>query len=143
MSLQGTYDPSKNLISVAGIPIVGPFGESDLVTCTRNEEGFLLKVGCDGNAARSRNANRSGKIQITIQQSSPTNLKLMILAELDESSATGIGPFLCKDGSDQGTRAEAQNCWITKIPDLKRGKEIGDVTWELETDTLLIHHAGL
>lgn len=144
MALYGTYDPNKTTISVAGINITG-FAAGTFVQCERNEDGFSLVVGADGNATRVRNQNRSGKITLTLQQGSPSNATLSALAVADELDGSGVGAFLAKDASatTTATLASAQNVWITKLAPFERGKEAGEVVWVLETDTLLIKHAGL
>lgn len=135
-----TYDPQKVSISVNNQTIVG-FAPDTFIKAARAEEAFKLTIGADGNGARTRNANRSGAIEITLLASSPSNDILQAQAITDEDLGTGVGPAMIKDNSGTAL-ASAQNSWIQKIPDLERAKELGNVTWVIETDLLRIQQGG-
>jgi len=135
-----TYDPQKVSLSVAGNTITG-YAAGTFIKATRNEDGWMLTIGADGGGARTRNANKSGRVEITLLASSPSNDVLQAQAIVDELEATGVGPLLVKDGSGTAV-ASAGNSWIVKHPDLERGKELGEITWIIETEALAIQNGG-
>jgi len=134
------YDPQSHDVVVDGTPIVG-FAEGTFIKASFNEPQWSLKVGSDGFATRVRNANRSGKIEITLMASSPSNDYLNGLAQADRDTGAGIVPTLVKDR--QGTaRAQAGLSWINQIAPLERGKDLPDITWEMETNFLEMDQGG-
>jgi hypothetical protein len=135
-----TYDPQKTSVTFDGNTIIG-YGGSTFMKAARNEEAYVLTVGADGRSCRTRNANRSGRMEITLLASSPANDVLQSIAIEDELNADGVGSFLFKDASGTALAA-AQNAWVVKIPDLERAKELGEVTWVIETDLLNIQQGG-
>jgi len=137
-----SYDPTNVNVSYNKVPVSG-FGPGAFIKASRNEETWTLQIGNSGTGARNRNPNKSGKIEITVKKSAPVNALLSAIAVTDEQSAQGVGPFLVKDRNTNSALCEAQNAWITKIPDWERGKEDDEVTWVLETDVLTINHDGV
>lgn len=138
--LFGTYDPAKVSLSFGKLSVIG-FSDGTMVKAYRNEDTFSIKIGGDGHGTRVKNANRSGRIEFTLKNSSPSNDQLQAIAILDELSGGGINPAFVKDGSGTAL-AQGQNAWIVKIADLERAKELGDVTWIVETDLLSIQQGG-
>lgn len=136
-----TYDPTKVTLSILGNTITG-YAPDSFVKVSRAEDGFMLTIGADGRGARTRNANKSGQIEITLLAASVSNDVLSALAVLDELTGQGVGPALIKDSSSLLSVAAAQNSWIKKIPDLERAKELGNVTWVIETDHIDIFNSG-
>lgn len=135
-----TYDPQKVTVSVANITITG-YATGSFVKVSRDEDAFVKTVGADGLVARTRNANRAGSIEVTLLQSSPSNDALSALALLDETSGTGVGAAQVKDVSGTSI-ASAQNAWVKKLPDMERGKELGEVTWVIDCDLLNVTVGG-
>lgn len=144
-TFQGTYDPAKCEINVAGFDIGGPLGGGTFIKIARNEDAYTFTPGARGGGARTRNANKSGVIEITVQASSPANGVLSALATADELDGSGVGAFLFKDNSGTGpaTTAEAEHVWVKKPADIERGKEIGEVTWVIEAAELKIAQNGI
>lgn len=136
-----TYDPTQFIITIGANTIVG-FAAGTFIKASHNADAFSLEIGADGKSnTRIRNADQSGKLEITLLKSSPSNDLLSAQAILDRATGQGVVPAQVKDGSGTAVAA-AQNVWITKMADLERGKELGDVTWVLETDELEIIQGG-
>lgn len=137
-----TYDPGQVLINFRGQPILG-FADGSFVRVERNEDAFLTKAGADGEIVRARNRNRSGRVTITLMQSSPSNDVLSQAAIADEKLAgTGMGPLQVKDNLGT-TQVNAPNAWVVKQPAIEFAKEVGTREWVLECDQLVIHTGGL
>jgi hypothetical protein len=148
-----TYDPIKVVVTVGSHTISG-YGENSLVKCERNEDGFKLQVGGSGEAVRSRNPNRSGKITITLLQSSISNEYLSAMANLDESGVAGavaapntaptagVLPVTVKD-TNGNTIWSAEEAWIVKPPAADLEKEAKEREWTFETAFLRYSERGL
>lgn len=143
--LQGTYDPQKVTVLFTGtlfsIQAVG-FAAGTFIKASRNSELFSLQMGNDGQGARSKNPDKSGRVELTLMSSSQSNDEYMAVAALDELSSQGVGVLFIKDNSTASAMVHAANAWITKIPDLERGKEVGEITWVIESDAIEIIQSG-
>jgi len=135
-----TYDPSQVALIVGGFNITG-FADGSFVTVARNADAFALYVGTDGEGTRAKSNNKSGRITITLAQSSDSNAILSGIASLDELSNNGVVPVLVKDSSGLSLYA-AETAWIVKSPDSEFGKELGSREWIIETDNLAMFVAG-
>lgn len=137
----GSYDPQKVVASLAGIQLSG-FAPGTFIKVSRNEDAFALAVGADGGGARTKNANRSGRIEMTFLHTAPVNDALQALYVIDDATGAGVGPFMLKDLSSDIGLVHAQNAWIMKLPDFERGKESGEITWIAETLDVEMFHSG-
>ncbi len=115
------YDPEKVNVAFNGRQL-RMFGD-DMFTLVRNEANVSLKVGVKGDGTYVRNANKSGKLTITLQQASPDIAYLESCAERNVMSNLAI-----TDANDGGKLFFAQNCMVEKTPDTARGKDAGDVS---------------
>lgn len=140
--LLGTYDPTEQDLIFNGVIITG-FAEGTFIKAMRNEPGWSFKPSNSGGGARCRNPNKSGRLEFTLHQGSPSNGVLSAFATADELTAEGVGEALVKDRSTSAAKVTAQNAWVVQIPDYERGKETGDITWIIETDEINIGHDGL
>jgi hypothetical protein len=137
-----TYDVKNVTISVGGATIDG-FGPDAVVKVSRNEDGFSFQPSNSGGGARSKNPNKSGRIEITLLAASPSNAILQAFAVADELRGEGVVEALIKDRSTALALCQAQNAWVVKFPDWERGKTVGDITWILECDDIEMIHDGL
>lgn len=135
-----TFDPKQFSIIVGG-KIISGFADGTFIKITRHEQAFMLKVGVDGEGARAKSGNRSGTFEVSIMNSSASNDDLSAFALADEISGSGVVPVLVRDGSGR-TVAEATTAWVQKFPDSEFGKEIGERTWILETDEIVLFIGG-
>lgn len=135
-----TYDPKQVSLIVGGNIITG-FTDGTFIVAERNENMWNLKVGVDGIGTRAKTNNQSGKLTITLHQSSPSNDALSALAASDELSNTGAVPVLMKDNSGR-TVVTALTAWIQKYANGEFAKEVANRVWVLETDQLVIFDGG-
>ena len=135
-----TYDPKQVSVIIGSQPMRG-FAEGDFVSVERNEDSWTLLVGADGESTRSKNANRSGKVTITLLASSSSNDYLTQLALADDASGRGVFSIMIKDnfGTSIYTAATA---WIVKQPARSFAKEAGSQEWVIETDELIQYSGG-
>lgn len=135
-----TYDPNSVSIIVGG-KIVSGYADGSFVKLSRNEQAFNLKIGADGTGTRVKSNNKSGKLEITLQQSSASNDDLSAIAGADELSNTGVVPLLVRDASGR-TLATALTAWVQKLPDTEFAHETTNRAWVLETDQLVLFVGG-
>jgi hypothetical protein len=135
-----TYDP-KQVTLIVGGKIVTGFTDGTFILAERNENMFNLKVGVDGIGTRAKSNNQSGKLTITLHQSSNSNDDLSALASADELSNTGAVPVLMKDSSGR-TIVTALTAWIQKYANAEFAKEVANRVWVMETDQLIIFDGG-
>lgn len=135
------WDPQKFIITVGSIT-VAQFASGTFIKAMYDNDLYSLEMGADGSGCRIRNADESGKFEITLLKSSPSNDLLSALAVLDRATAQGVVPVQVKDGNGAAV-ASAEKAWVVKPADLERGKELGDVTWTLQTDKLKLIQGGI
>ena len=138
----GTYDPSQQTIVFNGTIIDG-YADDTFIKVSRNEDTFMFKPSNSGGGARSRNPNRSGRFEFTLHGGSPSNAYLSTLARTDELAGTGVGECLVVDRNTAAASCFGAQAWIVKPADFERQKEIGNVSWVIESVDVFIQHDGL
>ena len=116
-----TYDPMKVNITYNNRQL-RMFGDS-MFTLARDEDNVTLKKGVKGDSTYILNANKAGKLTITLQQDSPDVAFLEQCAERNVMANLAI-----TDANDSGSMFFAQNVMVSKLPDGARAKEAADVT---------------
>lgn len=116
-----TYDPMKVNITYNNRQL-RMFGDS-MLTLARDEDNVTLKKGVKGDSTYILNANKAGKLTITLQQDSPDVAFLEQCAERNVMANLAI-----TDANDSGSMFFAQNVMVSKLPDRARAKEAADVT---------------
>lgn len=126
-----TYDPTQVVVVVGG-SIIKSWNS---VTAARDEENFMMTVGTQGEATRTKNANKMGVITLVLPQASVDNLVL----SLSWNQGTQISVSVVdKSGVSLHVIPEAT---ITKAPDAVYGKEAGELEW-LIRGNLSVHTLG-
>lgn len=138
-----TYNSADVSIVFAGIPMSGR-ADGAFLSVERNEDSYSIQVGTDGEATRSKTNNKSGRITITLMQSSQANAALSAFHNAAEAGITdGIAPFLAKDNSGLPPSVyAAEKAWIVRHPTGEFDREAGPREWVLETDNLIIFHGS-
>lgn len=129
-----TYDPLKVNV-IFNNRQLRMFGEN-LFTLARDEANVSLKKGCKGDSTYILNANRAGKLTITLQQESPDIPFLENCAETNVKASLTI-----TDANNQsGIAFFAQDCMVEKTPDRTRGKDAGDVQFVFLIPDIYVRH---
>lgn len=134
MSQVRTYDPALVTITFGNFDL-GGFADGTFITVTRNNDIFSLTVGADGEGTRTKSNDRSGRFELVLQQSSPSNDILSEIAVQDEQSNGGVRPMQVKDNNGTSL-SSGESVWIVKRPDSPFGKETDNRTWTFETNCL-------
>lgn len=135
-----TYDPGLIVVQYGPYLLTG-FADGTFVKASRNEDTFKVYVGADGTPARSRSRNKSGTMELTLAQTSPSNDALSAAHAADELLGAGVYPFMIKDLNGT-TLVAAAEAWVTKPADVEEGKEVTGRAWKLETGALTIWPGG-
>lgn len=141
MSVVRTYNPSRVVIIMNGLPMSG-FADGTFLNVTMAADGVVTQVGADGEIARAVNTDRRCTVTITLQQTSPSNAFLSGLFEMDTLTCGGtIGPILVQDlcGSTLFMAAQA---WVVKPADMEFAKEVGTRAWQIETGAPSVYLVG-
>lgn len=125
-----TYSAEEVAVIVGGVRITG-YADGTFITVRRDEQAYNKVTGADGKTSRARTANRSGQVEMVLQQTSPGNDVLSGLMLADEAGDQGVVPVLVKDGSGN-TRHFAASAWVQQKPDEAFGKQIENRTWIID-----------
>lgn len=135
-----TYAPEKLAIIVGGFIMQG-YADGTFVNVERNTETFQTVVGADGEGTRVKSADKSGKITITLKQSSDSNDVLSGLEIADEATLQGYVPVLVKDANGRSLYA-AETAWVEKPANAEFSKELSNREWVIATDKLIPFTGG-
>lgn len=136
-----TYDPKQQTLVFNGIKLDG-FAKGTFIKVSRDEDTFTYQPNNSGGGARSRNPNKAGKFEFTLQRASPSNAALMAIAVADELRGEGVGEAFVKDRTSDSAYCQAANAWVVKPPDYERENEVGDITWVIQAQEVDIRHSG-
>lgn len=134
------YDPSQVAFNVGGVDTNG-FAEGTFIKVTRNKDAFTTVVGSDGEATRVKTIDISGLLEVTLQQSSPSNDYFSSLATRDEQSSTGNVPIFMTDKNGT-TIARCKTGWVKKKPDSEFSNVSSNRVWVFETGALFYDVGG-
>lgn len=134
-----TYDPNGGTLTVGGNIITG-FAPDTIVTIERNEAMWSLQVGADGEAARSKSNNRSGRFTFSLMQTADSNRILSGMAFIDETTGGMAVPVMYKHGDNIFI---AETGWIIQFPSSEFAREAGPREWVVETDIIIMKLAGV
>ena len=136
------YDPASVVMLFGGIPM-GGFSEGTFISAAQNAESFSLFVGVNGEAARSLTNNQSGRIELTLLQSSASNdvLSAFHAADLVAPRGISVGAVQVKDLNGRVLML-ANTSWITKFPEISFSSGVGSFSWTIETDRMIFNVGG-
>lgn len=134
------YDPA-NVKLVVGTTLVEGFAEGSFCNLEFNEDLFSLQVGSDGESARSKKNNMSGRLTIRLMPGAAANIPLGIQLNADRALGAGIAPFKLTDLST-GTTFSAANSWIVKDPGHDFQTEAQAKEWVIESDNIVTVHGA-
>jgi hypothetical protein len=135
-----TYDAGRVVITFGPHVLTG-YADGTFVKASRDEDTFKKRVGADGFGTRIRMRNKGGSVELTLEQTSPSNDFLAATLLSDELLGTGVMPLVVKDLGGT-TVAAAGEAWIRKPADIEGAKEAGTRTWILDTCDLAIFPGG-
>lgn len=130
-----TYDPTKVSVVCGGEKIKG-FAPGTFVVVERLSEAYRLIKGSEGTHTRSKTHDNTGRITITLLQTSEANQALAGFWDEDEE---GRGTFDVEiQDATGGFGIVTGTFWIAQYPRLESGVTDSDREWVLETDNLSV-----
>lgn len=119
-----TYDPAAVRLSVAGILLAG-FAPGQFITFAPDAPPITDAYGVDGEPARWQTGNPFANLDFQLMHTSPSNVVLSNLANVDLLTQAGIFPVVLEDKSNpddsQPTRLIAGRAWIQSWPTISYG----------------------
>lgn len=119
------YDFKSTSVIVDGKYLTG-FMDGTAIKAEKNEDNKVPHVGADGAVTFSNSANETGKITVTLKQSSPSLTQLIALAK----SKTSVFPVKVFDANTNQLRCGGNQAVIIKTPSVEWGAEIAGVDVE-------------
>jgi len=124
-----TFDPSQVNLVIGGQLITG-YMDGSFIEVTREEDTWLPITGADGRVARARNANRMGRVVVTLLATSPSNDVLSALHNVD--FLTGVPPGALSITDNLGrTVLGGDEAFILKPADVEFAKEVTGRQWTI------------
>jgi len=124
-----TYSPEDVSLSIGGNLVAG-FADGTFVVVEREADAMTKVVGADGEVARTRSANRSGMLTLTLLQTSDSNRILGDYALDDEADGSGTFDVLLTDNLDN--KVFASEGWVKKVPNAEYGSELSNREWVID-----------
>lgn len=116
--------------------IVGGFAEDSIVSVERNSETFSLYTGADDSNTRVYNANTSGTITISLQQTSASNDILSALYENDRARRSGLFSITVKDNSGRSNYF-SEEAYIAVVPSAGHTNSMQTREWVVHAPKLV------
>lgn len=141
-----TYAPNDVVVVITqqstGLShIVGQYSEDAIVTVDRNADTFTLYTGADNTNTRIYNANTSGTITLTLQQTSTSNDMLFSLYEQDRQSRNGLFSISVSDKSGRSTYF-AEEAYIGIVPSSAFSNSMNTRDWVIHAPNLVTEIGG-
>lgn len=112
-----------------GIDMSSGVGSDSVLTATRTHELVTTAGNARGDNANSKNINKHATIEFTLMKNSTVNGLLMAAYTAQENIQEDYwSNFTVLDPSDP-IQMTAINCWFTKLPDMTKSNEAGEITW--------------
>ena len=124
-----TYSPEDVVVSVNGVNISG-FMSGTFISASREVDTFTKLVGNDGEVTRTKSANKSGQVELTLLQTSYSNDILSALQIADEVSSSGKFVFMVKDLLGR-TLINGAECWLSRPADVEYSDEVTGRVWTI------------
>ena len=123
--------------------IVG-FADGSFVNGEREVDAYVKTVSADGRPSRTKLANKSGRVTLTLKQESPSNDVLSAIAQLDEKGtdgANGVFTLIVQDSSGRALMV-ASDAWIVKQATQEFATESSDREWMIDCGKLETYVGG-
>lgn len=136
-----TYSPADVNLSLALVHTVTGYVEGTGITLQKESNVFDKAKGAHGHMGRIHLPDRTYKLEITLSQTSPSNVVLNALYSVDDASRLGMFPIFLKDSSGQSVFT-SPTCWIEQVPDASYGGRMNERTWTLACANTVFGIAG-
>lgn len=139
MSMFQQYSPKDVVCSWNGIAITG-FAPDSFLRLQRNSDLVTPVVGAGGDVALTRNADKTGTIEIELMQTAESNQYLSALYAKQENMELELdiaSNFIIYDPSGS-VMATGVNAWLQALPDVELGADQNSKVWTFGCEKLEI-----
>ncbi|QYA57332.1 hypothetical protein SARAHDANIELLE_118 [Hafnia phage vB_HpaM_SarahDanielle] len=139
MSMFQQYSPKDVVCSWNGIAITG-FAPDSFLRLQRNSDLVTPVVGAGGDVALTRNADKTGTIEIELMQTAESNQYLNALYAKQENMELELdiaSNFIIYDPSGS-VMATGVNAWLQALPDVELGADQNSKVWTFGCEKLEI-----
>jgi hypothetical protein len=137
-----TYDPRAVVASFKSIPL-GDYVDGTMIKVEYNEKGWAQKPGGQGEVARAKLLNLTGKITVTLLATSTVNDLLSAAYALDRAANLGFGSFYIEELTGT-TIVTVPVAYIEQLPPIEySGKEVGQREWVFLCDQIFENVGGV
>lgn len=124
-----TYSPGDVTLTLGGNIIAG-YAEGTFIMVEREVDGMVKVVGADGEVSRTRSANYSGMLTLTLKQTSDSNRFLGAFVLADELDGGGQFPVLLTD--NLGYKTFSSFGWVRKVANREYSSDQTNREWVLD-----------
>ena len=129
-----TYSPEDTIL-ICGGSIISGYADGTFISIEREVDAYTKVVGADGEVSRTRSANRSGTLTLTLKQTSNSNKVLGAKQALDEAGDLGV--FNCQMVDNNGYLLFSSRAWIRKPPTFEYGTDEGNREWSIDLEKIV------
>lgn len=124
----------KNVNSIFGIIEIQGYAEvDDAVSIVTDTDQFTDTAGAKGDVTRVQTSDNRVTIVHKLLQTSSTNKLLNTAFLVDRETGANVLPMIIED-KESGETFIINNSWITKIPDITRGRGLNQMIWTFRGD---------
>jgi hypothetical protein len=123
-----------------GSPLSG-YAEDSFINITANADAFTRHIGADGEVSRSKSADNTHNVTLTLKQSSLSNQHLSTIHQTDKLAGKSMLPLVITD-LNGATLYSWPQAWIQKTPDWGYGKDNADRAWIFQTGQAVATNQG-
>lgn len=136
------YDPKEVHLIWGGIPVHNGAVNGTFITVEHNTPRWKLVKGTDGEGARVRTNDFSGKVELTIRSGSRVNDALSLSSAADDLTGLISVPLFLNDTNGSCLYTSPLS-FLESPANNSFGVEEGSVTWTFICNTLLSFTGGL
>lgn len=128
MAKVSAYSMINVSATLDGLAVRGFWDGDDAVTVERGADIGSGLVGADGSSIFSQSADKSARITLRLQHTSPTHRQLLQKEKLQRAGQMRAFPFSFID-RDSGEGGTADQCFIMQAPTDQKGKNASVRAW--------------
>lgn len=128
------FVPENVAISWGGVAITG-FAPDTFITTRRNSANTTSAVGADGSVGITKNADKTGEIEISLMQTSDSHIWLAGVQALQDYGDLQRANMTVADASG-GYFLRATNVHIMEPPEISLGADQNTKTWKFYAEQL-------
>ena len=132
-----SYSPKDVNVSFNGIALTG-FAPDSFIRIRRNSEVVMETVGAQGELSLTKNADKTGEVEVELMQTSESNIALSALLFTTEfvSDLIPVGEIVITDPSGSNLTL-AHNAYIKAAPEIDLGNDQNTRVWKFGCEQLV------